>query len=198
MRSAARGLPRVLTRVLVWGARVLLLSLVCLSLWARIPAAFGCQSVVIDGGSMHPALDPGDIAIACPARGDGLRRGVIAVVDDPGRPGELLTHRVVAVTDRTVDLKGDANLQRDHQSVPRRTVRGVVRFVVPVVGLPGHWVAHGEWLHVAVAAIAVVALVVIATPELVAVLVLPPGMRARRRRARARSRAAHAGAGAPP
>jgi signal peptidase I len=169
-------------RLLVISARVALATVVLLAVWARVPTVFGCRSVVVDGGSMRPALEPGDVAVACPTH--TLRAGTVALVDDPARPGELLTHRIVAVARTTITLKGDANRQQDHQTVPATAVHGVVRLVVPGIGLPAHWLNHGSWGRVLAAAAALVVLVMLATGDAIALLLLPSSMRTRRERAR--------------
>jgi type IV secretory pathway protease TraF len=98
--------------------------------------------VEIAGSSMHPALEPGDWALAVAAR--TLRRGAVVVVEHPGRPGFEMVKRVVAVPGdlapdgRTLGadelwVEGDAadgsTDSREFGPVGRGFVRGVVRLV---------------------------------------------------------------------
>jgi nickel-type superoxide dismutase maturation protease len=98
--------------------------------------------VEVAGSSMHPALEPGDWALALAAR--TLRRGAVVVVEHPDRPGFELVKRLAAVPgDRAPDgrtlgpnqlwIEGDAadgsTDSREFGPVGRENVRGVVRLV---------------------------------------------------------------------
>jgi signal peptidase I len=64
--------------------------------------------VAIEGASMAPALLPGDWALAAPT--SRLRRGVVVVVEHPGRPGYEMVKRVTAVPG---DRAGDGDTLAD-------------------------------------------------------------------------------------
>jgi signal peptidase I len=73
--------------------------------------------VAIEGVSMAPALLPGDWALAAPT--SRLRRGVVVVVEHPGRPGFEVVKRVTAGPgDRGGDartlLDGEYWVEGDH------------------------------------------------------------------------------------
>jgi signal peptidase len=83
------------------------------------------------GGSMEPALHPGDLLFyrRRPAR---LRGGDIVVYSHPGWPRGVV-HRVVRVLpDGRAVTRGDANPIPDRDPVPSRRLRGRVALVVPV------------------------------------------------------------------
>jgi signal peptidase I len=100
MRSAA-AIVRVVVVAIV--AVVLLVPIL-------MPIVTGHRIIVVDGGSMAPTFDVGDVILTSAPTGDDLEVGRIVVV---GTPGTLYTHRVLEV-DRTgaeprARLKGDAN-----------------------------------------------------------------------------------------
>ncbi|MDQ4008682.1 MAG: hypothetical protein M3211_11350, partial [Actinomycetota bacterium] len=79
-----------------------------------------------------------------------LRHGDIAVVDDPARPGEVLSHRVARVRDDGfVITRGDANEEADSTPVSPDAVRGQGRLLVPYVGLPQRWLISGDHVRLA-------------------------------------------------
>ncbi|HSJ49782.1 MAG TPA: S26 family signal peptidase [Actinomycetota bacterium] len=98
--------------------------------------------VEIAGGSMRPSLEAGEWAIAL--RGVEIRRGDVAVVEHPGRPGFEMVKRVLAVpgdvapTGRTLgpdeywvegDAPGASTDSRTFGPVRRNHVKGAVRLV---------------------------------------------------------------------
>lgn len=98
--------------------------------------AWALRPICVNGGSMRPALQPGDLALV--STRSGVSRGDIALVDAPGRG--LLLHRVVRVRDDgALRLKGDANNVEDSTWVSARRSRGVVVAVVPVGSMLARW-----------------------------------------------------------
>ena len=91
--------------------------------------------VAVEGGSMRPALEPGDRLLVVRRR--RYRPGAVVAVADP-RDGRLLVKRVAAVTSdgRLVVVGDDPAASTDSRtfgSVPRRLVRGeaVHRYAPP-------------------------------------------------------------------
>lgn len=152
---AAAGLGLVRLVAAGW-LMVLAAMLVCLPV-ARIA---GWQAAAVVGGSMAPAIAPGDVVLADPAAVRAVRPGQIVLTRPPA--GGLLTHRVVQVRpDGTLVTRGDANAVDDSRPLSRGAVVGVVRLVVPQVArpllLPGrHEVGDLSWTVLLVAAVGLV------------------------------------------
>lgn len=105
-------------------------GLTALAVVATAWAASVFTAVYVGGGSMSPALIPGDLAIVRKGVA-GVRTGEIVLVDKPGWPAGVL-HRVVAVeVDGMLQLRGDANPVPDLDPVAPGSVHGVVAFVLP-------------------------------------------------------------------
>jgi signal peptidase I len=124
-RTAGRGWVGVASA----GWLIVVLSLAA---WSLAPMAFGWRSVVVETGSMVPALRPGDIAVIDPHRAP--QAGQIVVLRDSDVSGGLLTHRVVRVDGTVLTTKGDANAEADPRRSSLADVEGVVRLVVPAAG----------------------------------------------------------------
>ncbi|MFN2555904.1 MAG: signal peptidase I [Nitriliruptorales bacterium] len=83
----------------------------------------------VAGGSMRPALHPGDVILVLPARRRGLRRGDVVVVRDPRNPARETVKRVVGLPGERVTVRGDtlvvAGIPHDEPYVHNR--RGLAR-----------------------------------------------------------------------
>ena len=105
-----------------------------LSLLVTITAAllmFGV--VVVTGGSMEPALVPGDVCVY--RRTSAVRSGEMVVFERADGAG-LVVHRAIAVGPRgEVRSKGDANEVADREIVVSERVRGPVVAALPL----GRW-----------------------------------------------------------
>jgi signal peptidase I len=135
-----------MVRLLRSAARAILSCLAALLVTTLAPALFGWHSSVVLTGSMRPAIDPGDLVVASPARAADLRPGQVVVVENPARPGTLLMHRLVRRNrDGTLVTKGDANAVEDSTTVPAANVQGLARLRVPWVGRPALWLRTGDW-----------------------------------------------------
>jgi signal peptidase I len=84
--------------------------------------------VVIEGGSMQPALSAGDALVITPPP-EKLEPGMIVTMNIEG---QLVTHRVVSVTPFVT--KGDANSANDQWEQEKIEVVGIVRFKLPKFG----------------------------------------------------------------
>lgn len=88
----------------------------------------GCTLVRVGGGSMSPSLETGDVVI--------VQHGVPASVGDIvlfrlDGDNERTLHRVSDVTGGGLVTRGDANPVADRRCVPRPSVIGRVRWVIP-------------------------------------------------------------------
>jgi len=82
----------------------------------------------VEGGSMRPALYPGDLIVYTRVAAEP-REGDLTVF---AHDGDLVVHRVVGVEpDGSLRMRGDANVAADVEPVDRNDVRGVVVAVVP-------------------------------------------------------------------
>ncbi|HTN58536.1 MAG TPA: signal peptidase I [Protaetiibacter sp.] len=101
------------------------------------PLVTGHRLVVVDGGSMAPSFDAGDVLVTAAPSGHDLHVGAVLVI---GTHESLYTHRVVEV-DRAGDetrarLRGDANPVPDPGWVRQGDVYAVV--VTALTGPVGH------------------------------------------------------------
>ncbi len=119
-----------------WGQRVTMCGLyVALAVLVVAPLAVW-EPVRVAGGSMEPALYPGDIVLV--RRGAAAREGRMVLVREPGRTAVL--HRVVRASGggRWV-LRGDANPIEDLNAVDDRFIAGAVDRVLPAGALLARW-----------------------------------------------------------
>jgi signal peptidase I len=94
------------------------------------------QPIRVAGGSMRPALFPGDMVVV--NVDSRVSRGEIALLRSP-RHG-LVLHRVIAVQDDgSVRTQGDANPIADFDSLAASAVVGPVVIVAPVGRLIQRW-----------------------------------------------------------
>lgn len=134
-REAGVTLAELLSSFYLW----LVLWLV---LWAAVPALLiGWEPVLITSGSMGPNISAGDLVLISEPAGDELlAQGTVITFDDPVVPGGLITHRIDGVReDGMYRTRGDANEAPDPTPVAHEDVVGVGRLLVPLVGLPIHW-----------------------------------------------------------
>jgi signal peptidase len=103
-----------------------------------VPRMFGWSTLVVLSGSMTPAMPVGGLAFVAPVQPQDVKAGDVVTYYRPDKPGTLVSHRVVVVSDQlgepTVWTKGDANEAPDHWAVPASAVVGEVRFTVPYLG----------------------------------------------------------------
>jgi signal peptidase len=115
--------------------------------------ALGSRAVVIEGRSMEPAVNRGDVVLVARVSPEAvldLKPGNVVVFADPAMPERLVTHRVMAVrADGSLITKGDNNRGLDSTPVPASGVRAIGRMVVPLVGLPLVWRSAGAWVPLA-------------------------------------------------
>jgi signal peptidase I len=120
--------------LLLSSVRTLLVVLVVMGLaWSALQY---WRPLRVAGGSMRPALSPGDLVIVDTRSPAALDQ--IALLRSP-RHG-LVLHRVTAVQgDGSVRTRGDANAIEDFDASPASSVIGPVVLVAPVGRLIERW-----------------------------------------------------------
>jgi len=194
--------------VVLVAAATYLWVLVCLALWVLGPmVGFRWQPVMIDAGSMTPAINPGDVVLVdTDADVHDLGPGTVITFEDPGWDDLLVTHRIVQqLDDGAYRTRGDGSAVADSTSIQPDAILGSGRLLVPFIGLPMLWVdqdptAAGVWVLMTLTAWVVVARVKELARPLTGVDAdaTSGGTSARRRRPRGRiARAARRVSGGP-
>jgi signal peptidase len=132
---------RLAHRVLTWVATLAAAALlVSVSLLFGLPRLLGWDLVVVQSGSMEPALPVGSLMFVEPAEPEAVAVGDIVSYRPPHErdPNIRVTHRVVGVLQQEGSLafrtKGDANEDPDTYLVPVDNVEGKVGWHVPWLG----------------------------------------------------------------
>jgi signal peptidase I len=120
-----RMLPEPATRAAhgsISVARLLSSALLCGVVLLIVVAVLGMvlgvwRFAVIDTGSMHPNLNPGDVAVLTSEPTVDLRRGQVVAFHPPGEPRLTVVHRVFSIhrirNGVIIQTKGDANNTTD-------------------------------------------------------------------------------------
>lgn len=136
--------------------QALLTTLVCLALWAAVPALLGWQPTTVSSGSMMPRLRIGDVAVAKPVTTMPALNQVL-LFRDPDHADRLRLHRLVRIDDQGwMVTRGDANDGEDSSAIPLADVQGVAVLRVPSVALPVVWLREGRWLWVGLTVVGLV------------------------------------------
>ena len=105
-------------------------ALVAAAVLAAVLAARTFGGVYVQGGSMAPALTPGDLVVYRRAPVAAVE-GDVVLIARKGWPAGVL-HRVVATrVDGTYTTRGDANPTPDRDPVPRASLLGRAVLSVP-------------------------------------------------------------------
>lgn len=136
-----------------------------LIVFVAVPVAVArWDPVIVTSGSMAPLVQGGDVVLLTGVD-DTLAPGTVVAYDDPAQPGTLTLHRIIGVhPNGDYRTKGDANAAPDSTPLPPERIEGVGRLLVPVVGLPAHWLRTSPPLFVGWAAVTLAAIALAATP----------------------------------
>jgi signal peptidase len=134
--SASRFSAR---KILKTAAAVVMVPAVAFVAFAVLgPMVLPYRTMVVRSGSMRPTIQVGSLAVYRPVSSADLRPGDIIAFTHPGRPGEIVTHRIVEVHQdggaRSFVTKGDANGGPDAWVVPATGTGWRYRFSVPDAG----------------------------------------------------------------
>jgi len=125
---------------------------------AAVALVTGTQLVVVDGKSMTPTYQFGDIVLIGAPHPDDFAPGHVVTVGMPN--GDMYTHRIVSITDGRAQLKGDGNTAEDPDTVTYDQLVGAVRGHIggPLAGI----LAYAQTLPARVSlAVLVVALILL-------------------------------------
>lgn len=96
------------------------------------------QALVVQSGSMSPAIPTGSVVFYHHIPAERVRVGQVIVFSEPGQPDRQVTHRVFQIKDgptgRYFVTKGDANGAPDAWRVPAIGTGWVAGFHVPALG----------------------------------------------------------------
>ncbi len=118
-------------------------------LWLAAQTVFHLRLLNVQTGSMRPTFRPHDALIMQRIQPAQLRPGMIVSYQSLRNPGELVTHRVVALTPGGFQTKGDALNQLD-PTVPDDRLVGQVAGVLPGLGRPLGWLRSWAGLVICV------------------------------------------------
>lgn len=113
LAAIMRRVPAVDTHSLALPERTLRLELPASASLLRDVVSGGASALVVArGASMSPSIRSGARVRVAPFGAEGPRPGDVAVVETV--PGEIVMHRIVALDDATVRLRGDNMAVADH------------------------------------------------------------------------------------
>lgn len=115
---------------------VLLIILIIGCLPLTIPKAFGYQMYTVISGSMEPALPVGSLVYIKYQEPESIEKKDIIAFYGSNESSSIITHRVVYNKKLSGEFvtKGDANKEKDMNSVSYNQYMGKVVLMVPVVG----------------------------------------------------------------
>jgi len=116
-----------------YGGVILLGLLVVLSFAQNLPIPGNFQSLVVMSGSMEPKIRVGSVAVIKPS--EEVKAGDIITFRDPRDPKNLITHRVVEISENgIIKTKGDANQAPDNWEIKKEDIVGKLLFSIPYLG----------------------------------------------------------------
>ena len=127
-------------RVARYGAILALGVMVLAMLAATVPSLLGDETFVVEGRTMQPALQSGDLAVIRPTRVDQLVAGDIIVYRTPVDASMVVTRRVLhAESDPStatwkLQVRGDSEPSSEQISVPASSQLGRMELSVPRLG----------------------------------------------------------------
>jgi signal peptidase len=124
-------------------ARVLLVASAAGMLALLVLPLLGLRTLVVQSGSMAPAIDTGDMVVSKIITPSEASEGDVVTFRDPTRESELITHRVVEKQDQGGAIafvtKGDANGATEDWTIERSGTMGKVVFRLPKAGYLVAW-----------------------------------------------------------
>ena len=103
-----------------------------------VPLAGDTHYLVVQSGSMEPALPVGSVVVVKPVDPNKLQKNEIIWFKLSGP--QSITHRIIDITDEGFITKGDANKAPDNFILEKKDVIGRVVFTIPYLGYLNHFV----------------------------------------------------------
>ncbi len=139
MRAVALPIPVELARR--WtntAARLALIIAVMMLACLGLLLASGHRLLVVQSGSMTPAINPGDLVVTTTVSPTDVSLGDVVTFRDSTRSGKLVTHRVVTARPRNGGVvfltRGDANTGTERWSVRAQEKVARLWFRIPDAG----------------------------------------------------------------
>jgi signal peptidase len=136
-QSAPRRQKRLLRVLAAAPAAALLVSIVVL-----VSGVFRYQAMAIGSDSMRPLISTGDVVVVDKHYGAAANIALGSIIAFK-HEGKIITHRLIDIKHTSSGLhlqtKGDNNQDTDAWVVSESEVVGVVRFQLPLIGLPTVW-----------------------------------------------------------
>jgi signal peptidase I len=124
-------------------ARVLLVASGAGVLALLVLPLLGLRTLVVQSGSMAPAIGTGDMVVSKVISPSEASVGDVVTFRDPSRDSELVTHRVVEKQDQGGAIafvtKGDANEATEDWTIEGSGTMGKVVFHIPKAGYLVAW-----------------------------------------------------------
>lgn len=162
------GHPRVGVRATprrIVGLAMVTLVLAAWFLWLRPPWLGGSLTLVrVAGHSMEPGMYTGDLAIVRADAAYDVGEVVAFRIPGPNGPGSIVIHRIVAIDDGIMTMRGDNNPGNDPWKITQSDIAGQLWLHVPAAGRVVGVIADPVTLA-ALAASATVFLVLIGGPK---------------------------------
>lgn len=115
----------IAVQVLLWGTLLGFLGLLV------VPHVSSIDVLIVRGGSMEPTIHAGSVELINRSA-KSVSVGDVAAFHDPS--GNLVTHRVVALSPEGISTRGDANKSADPIIRQPTSVDGRVVFAIPFIG----------------------------------------------------------------
>lgn len=141
-RPSPLGRSRTAQAVVDWSRAalhaVLWLSLAALILLLAGPRVLPFKTYAVMSGSMEPTIHVGSLVVLGPVYSSDLKVGDVITFDPPGYGSELVTHRIISITQGpdgpVFQTKGDANGAPDAWQIQEGGRGYRVLFSIPYLG----------------------------------------------------------------
>lgn len=117
---------------------IILAVAVFMVFYRPVPLAGDTHYLVVQSGSMEPALPVGSVVVVKPVDPNKLQKNEIIWFKLSGP--QSITHRIIDITDEGFITKGDANKAPDNFILEKKDVIGRVVFTIPYLGYLNHFV----------------------------------------------------------